>query len=118
MGPRRRPVVTRRPPSCPEAAGHTPHPAGYIGHASWAEQMLQTHVQRVCSGCGGWEIWIPKDPSVLYAPALADQDCACCGAFIDEGDPMRTDDDGGWLCASCHPGHPATPAHPRRTEQP
>ena len=98
--------MTRIPPRppCPDAARHTPHPTGYIGHSCWAEQMLQTHVQRVCSGCGGWEIWIPKDPANQYSPAIADQPCANCSNWIAEGQPMRTNGDCGWLCTRCGTG--------------
>jgi hypothetical protein len=51
----------RRPdPDCPNAGQHTPHPDGYNRHAEWAEQMLKTHRQQRCEGCGNLSIWVPK----------------------------------------------------------
>lgn len=45
---------------CPDVVSHTPHPAGYLEHSTWAEKMLKTHVQRQCPGCGFWALWEPK----------------------------------------------------------
>lgn len=109
------------PPPCPDAARHTPHPSGYVSHGMWAEQMLQTHVQRVCSGCGRLEIWIPRtphDPASLYAPAIADQPCTGCGTWIAEGAPMATDGQCGWLCTRCGAGHPNVTALPAPKDTP
>ena len=39
-----------------------------------------------------------------YGPwidARFDSDCDGCGVFIEEGDPIRSDGAGGWLCAGC-----------------
>jgi hypothetical protein len=33
--------------------------------------------------------------------ARYDGDCSWCGEPIDEGDPIRSDGEGGWLCESC-----------------
>lgn len=33
--------------------------------------------------------------------ASFDSDCADCGRFIFEGDQIRSDGDGGWLCTEC-----------------
>lgn len=52
---------------CPNAANHTPHPTGYIAHASWADDALTVADQRVCPGCGRWEIWVPKRPDLRIA---------------------------------------------------
>lgn len=51
-------------PVCPDAASHTRHPAGYVAHSEWAEAMAETHTQRLCPGCGRWEIWEPNMPGV------------------------------------------------------
>lgn len=48
------------PPTTPECEPHEPHPAAYIAHSEWADQMMETHTQRQCRGCGGWQIWEPK----------------------------------------------------------
>lgn len=45
---------------CPQAHLHTPHPEGYLQHASWAEHMMKTHIQHQCPGCGLWAIWKRK----------------------------------------------------------
>lgn len=48
---------------CPNAVQHTPHPVGYVAHSDWADQMLKTHRQKRCDGCGILNIWEPKDPA-------------------------------------------------------
>ncbi len=88
-------------PPCPDAAQHAPHPKKYIAHGEWADQMLLTHTQRECPGCGRWEVWVPIAPANLYAPAVADKDCTSCGAYIAEGAPIRTDGRGGWIGECC-----------------
>ena len=47
-------------PECPNADQHTPHPAGYNQHSDWADEMLKTHTQQRCEGCGKWNVWTPK----------------------------------------------------------
>ncbi|MFI2663364.1 hypothetical protein [Micromonospora carbonacea] len=47
-------------PECPNAGQHMPHPTGYIDHSDWADQMMETHDQQQCPGCGGWHIWVPR----------------------------------------------------------
>ena len=49
---------------CPNAAKHTPHPKGYVDHATWGYEMLRTHRQVRCAGCGLWAIWVPKKKRV------------------------------------------------------
>lgn len=50
-------------PDCPNAANHTPHPAGYIAHAIWADDMMETgrEAQMCTGGCGKWNVW--TDPA-------------------------------------------------------
>lgn len=48
-------------PGCPNAEQHTPHPVGYGAHSNWAEQMLETHQQKRCDGCGLLNIWVPRE---------------------------------------------------------
>lgn len=41
---------------------------------------------------------------MTYGPwitARFDSDCDGCGAPMDEGDQIRSDGDGGWLCDTC-----------------
>jgi hypothetical protein len=53
------PLVTP-PAESPDCEPHTPHPSGYIAHSDWAGQMMKTHRQRKCKGCGKYQIWVPK----------------------------------------------------------
>lgn len=53
------PMVTPYP-DCPNAADHTPCPGGYVAWHAWAAATAKTHTQRVCDGCGRWNIWVPK----------------------------------------------------------
>ena len=55
---------TTSEPACPNAAKHTPHPKGYVDHATWGYEMLRTHRQVRCDGCGLWAIWVPKKKRV------------------------------------------------------
>lgn len=48
-------------PECPNAVQHTPHPQGYNDHSRWADEMLKTHDQQQCRGCGRWNIWTPRE---------------------------------------------------------
>jgi hypothetical protein len=50
-----------------ECEPHTPHPADYGAHSEWADEMMKTHVQRQCKGCGLWAVWEPA-PGGLAAP--------------------------------------------------
>ena len=45
---------------CPQRDGHTPCPTGYVAWHEWAEEMMKTHRQRKCPGCGLYAIWEPK----------------------------------------------------------
>jgi hypothetical protein len=47
-------------PGCRRADLHTPSPRGYVAAWAWAEQMMQTHDQFQCPGCGRWLVWEPK----------------------------------------------------------
>ncbi len=40
---------------------HTPMPRGFLEQTTWAERMLQTHVQQRCPGCGLWKVWVPRE---------------------------------------------------------
>ena len=45
---------------CPNRAGHTPAPAGYVDHGDWAAQMLRRGAtQHRCPACGLYAIWRP-----------------------------------------------------------
>lgn len=43
-----------------ECEPHTEVPRGYLAWDEWADEMVRTHVQRQCRGCGLWAIWEPK----------------------------------------------------------
>jgi hypothetical protein len=53
-------IQETRTDDCPNADQHTPHPSGYVQHSNWAEEMLKTHTQQPCKGCGKWAIWTPN----------------------------------------------------------
>jgi hypothetical protein len=36
-----------------------------------------------------------------WFPARFDGDCDGCGGPFDEGDQIRSDGEGGWLCSDC-----------------
>lgn len=46
-------------PTCPQQAGHSLQPTGYLPWHEWAEKHSKTHRQVLCSGCGLYAIWIP-----------------------------------------------------------
>lgn len=48
-------------PDCANAGAHTPHPAGYVAHAVWADEMLDRGwVPGWCDGgCRKWNVWEP-----------------------------------------------------------
>ncbi len=48
-------------PGCRRASLHVPRPEGYVAAWAWAEQMLETHDQHQCPGCGRWLVWEPKE---------------------------------------------------------
>lgn len=50
-------------PDCPDAALHTPEPTGYLAVMEWADEMMETHDQARCPGCGRLVIWVPKEPT-------------------------------------------------------
>lgn len=70
---------TPEPSTCPNAALHEPHPTGYVAHAGWADNALQVADQKKCSGCGGWEIWVPKRPDLRIAQTWGDCGCGAEG---------------------------------------
>jgi hypothetical protein len=79
-------ATVRYAPPCPKAEEHTPHPERQFAHERWAEQMLRTHTQTRCPGCGLWTIWVrrpnaPDLPPIEYR--LDHDDCGCC-----DGDPQ------------------------------
>lgn len=85
-------------PSCANTANHLLAPAGYRAGWEWADQMLLTHKQSRCPGCGDWAIWEPRDG--LTRPALYSGTCAC-GQPFERADPIRADGKGGWLAPCC-----------------
>lgn len=58
-------------PDCPNAADHTPHPAGYLAHQMWADEMMAAgREQTLCpGGCGKYAVWTGPP---LPAGAVAD----------------------------------------------
>lgn len=54
-------ALSAPPATTPECEPHTPMPSGYVARSEWADQMMQTHVQRQCRGCGLRMIWEPKE---------------------------------------------------------
>lgn len=57
---------------CPSFHDHTPAPSGYNQWHDWARKMLRTHKQIRCTGCGLYQIWIPRRRS-SPAPAHKEQ---------------------------------------------
>lgn len=56
-------------PDCPNAAAHTPHPAAYIAHALWADEMMEAGYEQVeCPGCGRFAIWTGPQPTRVVDP--------------------------------------------------
>ncbi len=66
---------------CPDRERfHTPHPATYLGHSTWAARMSESHTQKQCPTCGFWAVWedtdgqiVLDDPNVVLPP-LADEE--------------------------------------------
>jgi hypothetical protein len=56
---------------CPNLANHTPMPDGYLARQERAEELMRTHRQTRCPGCGLWAIWVPKGQpaTVVMQPA-------------------------------------------------
>lgn len=54
--------MARRVEDCPSFHDHTPAPSGYNQWHDWARKMLRTHKQIRCTGCGLYQIWIPRSP--------------------------------------------------------
>jgi hypothetical protein len=50
----------KRAETCPNAAQHTPEPAGYLAWYEWARRMAKTHRQTRCHVCHRWKVWVPK----------------------------------------------------------
>ena len=44
---------------------------------------------------------MPPDPADGWFTATAGGECGGCGEDILEGDEIRSDDEGGWLCGLC-----------------
>jgi hypothetical protein len=81
--------VTSLDDACPRRDLHTPtdmaESYGDRDRATWREEMLRTHQQIRCPGCGLFVIWklrrdAPKLPSIEYR--LVHRYCDCC-----DGDP-------------------------------
>jgi hypothetical protein len=47
------------PATTSECEPHAPMPDGYVARSEWADQMMTTHTQRPCKGCGLCLIWEP-----------------------------------------------------------
>ncbi len=58
---------TRIATPCPNDANHTPHPAGYIALADWADDALVVADNVYCEGCGQPVIWTPKRADLRIA---------------------------------------------------
>lgn len=58
--PKKQPSPSARRASCVNREAHTDCPVGYGQWHSWADDMIQTHFQIPCPGCGLFNIWIPK----------------------------------------------------------
>lgn len=58
--PHRRCIRIDTRPGCDPRCGEYEGPTGYVNRAEWAEEMLTTHDQLQCPGCGLWTIWQPK----------------------------------------------------------
>jgi hypothetical protein len=43
---------------CPKRADHWEHPSNYMAHGEWAEELMKTHRQVRCTGCGLYAIWV------------------------------------------------------------
>lgn len=39
---------------------HTPLPDGYSARQARFIELMKTHKQVVCPGCGLWKIWVPQ----------------------------------------------------------
>lgn len=46
---------------CPNNDAHEPWPKGYIAAGAYADQMMETHDQHDCPGCGRPLIWTLKE---------------------------------------------------------
>ena len=44
---------------------------------------------------------MPPDPADAWTTAGSDGKCTGCGTSILEGDEIRSDGEGGWLCGLC-----------------
>jgi hypothetical protein len=63
-------TLSTPPATTPECEPHTPMPSGYVARSEWADQMMQTHDQRQCRGCGLRMIWEPKENDSAPAGAV------------------------------------------------
>lgn len=54
---------------CSKEMNHTPCPHGYVQRQNWAEEMLKTHRQVKCSGCGLYKVWVPKKSKTEFQQA-------------------------------------------------
>jgi hypothetical protein len=53
------PLIDKNP-DCPNAAAHTPSPSSDLDFADWATAMTKGFRQTRCSGCGLFNIWVPR----------------------------------------------------------
>ena len=53
-------TVSGEAPARTECADHTPCPADYNDWHDWANKMVETHKQTMCTDCGMYKIWVPK----------------------------------------------------------
>lgn len=52
---------------CPRPELHADEPETYIGWHDWAAEMIRTHTQHRCPGCGRYKIWRPRPGSTELA---------------------------------------------------
>jgi len=66
------------PEKCPHFWAHTPKPPISDERAldAWMDEMLKTHRQRECPGCGLFAIWTPRKPDEPYEePDFQEYEC-------------------------------------------
>lgn len=85
-------------PPCPDAAGHTPHPTGYVANSNWADDAMVVADVEKCAGCDLFEVWVPKRPDLRIAVDWPPPDC----------DWGNCDQEG--VAERLHPGDANTPA--------
>jgi hypothetical protein len=60
--------MARAETPCPDEHKHTAAPSGYVAFFAWAERMSRTHRQLKCSGCGRWQLWVPRQDQDAAPP--------------------------------------------------